>query len=110
MEVVATCAQEEDSKWDFIVLLQQNFRLSDSVLMELARLVPGRDIESLVLEKLGIEQPRIRNLRDSRRDDIEMFTFDVLCLWKNISVENAKEVMESLTKVQYVVSVEEKYL
>ena len=63
--------------------------------MELARSVPGRDIESLALEKLGIEQARIRNLRDSRRDDIEMFTFDVLCLWRNKSLENTKKVMKS---------------
>ena len=63
--------------------------------MELARRVAGRDIESLALEKLGIEHPTIRNLKDSRRDDMAMFTFDVLCLWRNKSVENTKKVMES---------------
>ena len=63
--------------------------------MELARRVAGRDIESLALEKLGIEHARIRNLRDSRRDNIEMFTFDVLRLWRNNSLENTKKVMKS---------------
>ena len=77
------------------VLLQQKSVLSDSLLMELARSVAGRDIESLALEKLGIEYARLRNLKDSRREDIEMSTFDVLCPWRNKSVENTKQVMKS---------------
>ena len=59
--------------------------------MELSRKVSGRDLESLALEKLEIEQERIKDLWDSRRDNIEMFKFDVLPK----SVENSKKVMKS---------------
>ena len=73
--------------------LQQKAVLSDAILMGLSRKVSGRDVESLALEKLEIEQEKIKDLRDSRRDDIEMFKFDVLCLWRNKSVDNTKQVM-----------------
>ena len=66
--------------------------------MELSRKVSGRDVESLALEKLEIQQERIKDLRDSRRDDIEMFKFDVLCLWRNKSVDNTKQVMQTLNR------------
>ena len=75
-----------------IPFLQQKAVLSDTILMELSRKVSGRDVESLALEKLDKEQERIKDLRDSRRDNIEMFKFDVLCLWRNKSVENTKQV------------------
>ena len=76
--------------------------------MEVARSVSGRDMESLALEKLGIEHARLKNLKDSRRDNIEMFTFDVLCLWRNKSVENSKKVMKNVKVPKSPVLVEER--
>ena len=72
--------------------LQQKAVLCDSLLIQLAQCMPGREIESLALAKLDISHAIIKNLHDSRRDNIQMFSFDVLCLWRNKSVENTKQV------------------
>ena len=82
---------------EYSLVLQQKAVLSDSLLMKLSRCVPGREIENVALEQMGIKQTDIKNLQDSRRDNIQMFSFDVLCLWRNKSVGNTKQVMKTVT-------------
>ena len=82
---------------EYSLVLQQKSVLPDSLLMKLSRCVSGREIESVALEQMGIKQTDIKNIHDSRRDNIQMFSFDVLCLWRNKSVENTKQVMKTVT-------------
>ena len=60
--------------------------------MEVARCVAARDMESLALGEFGLERATVTNLRDSRGRELLMFSFDILCMWRNKSEENTKQV------------------
>ena len=74
-------------------LLQEQWILPNSTLMDLAQNIAARDMEAIVLQYLGFEEPKIRNMSDACRDDKEKFNFDILYLWSQKS-GSTKEVKE----------------
>ena len=54
-------------------------------------------MESLALGVLGLDEPTVTNIKDSRVTDKFMFSFDVLCVWRNMSEENTKQVSANFT-------------
>ena len=60
--------------------------------MEVAHSVAARDMESLAVGSFGLDTSTITNLKDLRRTEMLMFSFDVLQMWRNKSEENTKQV------------------
>ena len=60
--------------------------------MRVADSVAARDMESLALSEFGLERATVTNLRDSRRTEMKMFSFDILWMWRKKSEENTKPV------------------
>ena len=42
---------------------------------------------------LGLEAPTIKNKYAENRRNLEKFNFDILCLWRDKSAANTKEVI-----------------
>ena len=60
--------------------------------MEVARNVAARHMESLALAELGLDETTVTNIKDERVTDKFMFSFDILCIWRNKSEEHTKQV------------------
>ena len=60
--------------------------------MEVAHNVAARHVESLALGELGLDETTVTNIKDSRGKGELMFSFDVLCTWRNKSEEHTKQV------------------
>ena len=73
--------------------MQQRLTLTDAVLMELSQHVIGSEMEAMALEYLGLEAPTVRNRNEANREKREHFNFEILCLWREKSAENTKEVI-----------------
>ena len=56
-------------------------QLTNNQIVRLARAISGRDMESIALGYLGIEEETIKNFRDARRDNIEAFNRDIIQHW-----------------------------
>ena len=74
------------------IFLQQRLTLTDTVLMELSQHVVGSDMEAIALEYLGLDAPTVRNRNEANKEKRVHFNFEILCLWRESSAENTKEV------------------
>ena len=72
--------------------MQQRLTLTDTILMELSQHVVGSDMEAIALEYLELEAPTVRNRNEVNKEKREHFNFEILCLWREKSAENTKEV------------------
>ena len=60
--------------------------------MDVARNVAARHMESLALAELGLDETTVTNIKDERKTEMLMFSFDILCIWRNKSEEHTKQV------------------
>ena len=56
-------------------------QLTNNQIVRLARAISSRDMESIALGYLDIEEETIKNLRDVRRDNVEAFNRDIIRHW-----------------------------
>ena len=53
-------------------------RLTNNHIVHLARAISSRDVESIALGYLGIEERTIKNFKDARREEKERFSGDLV--------------------------------
>ena len=58
-------------------------QLTNNQIVRLAAAISGRDMESIALGYLEIEEETIKNFKDARRDNMEAFNRDLIRLWAN---------------------------
>ena len=58
----------------------------------MAGYVAARDMERIALEHFVIEAHTIKNLSDAHRENRDRISFDLLCIWRNKTADNTKEV------------------
>ena len=69
-----------------------NFQhLADKHLSKVATIITPQDMRTIALQKLDINMVSLKNMGDSRRDDMQNFKVDVLRHWKNRSIGNNKQ-------------------
>ena len=56
-------------------------QLTNNQIVRLARAISSRDMESISLGYLDIEEETIKNFKDARRDDLEAFNRDIIRHW-----------------------------
>ena len=56
-------------------------QLTNNQIVRLARAVSSRDMESIALGYLGIEEEATKNFKDARRDNMEAFNRDIIQHW-----------------------------
>ena len=56
-------------------------QLTKNQIVRLGRAISSRDMESIALGYLDIEEETIKNFRDARRDNLEAFNRDIIRHW-----------------------------
>ena len=56
-------------------------QLTNNQIVHLARVISSRDMESIALGYLGIEDPVIKNIKQENRDNAEAFNREVIRHW-----------------------------
>ena len=56
-------------------------QLTNNQIVRLAAAISSRDMESIALGYLGIEEETIKNFKDARRDNLEAFNRDIIQHW-----------------------------
>ena len=56
-------------------------QLTNNQIVRLAAAISSRDMESIALGYLGIEEETIKNFKDARRENLEAFNRDIIQHW-----------------------------
>ena len=72
-------------------------QLTNNQIIRLAAAISSRDMESIALGYLGIEEETIKNFKEARRDNLEAFNRDIIQHWVCKNPEpNQAEVLVQL--------------